>query len=55
VDRRSTFDDGRGMGEGVLDNKRTVHKYWLALEGKGKERKGAVPAPSATMQVYYVI
>ena len=26
VDRRSTFDDARGMGEGVLDNRDTAHR-----------------------------
>ena len=26
VDRRSTFDDARGMGEGVLDNRETAHR-----------------------------
>ena len=32
VDRRATFDDGRGMGEGILDSVDTLHKYWLLLE-----------------------
>ncbi len=34
VDRRSTFDDARGMGEGVLDNRQTRHRYWLLYEPK---------------------
>ncbi len=32
VDRRSSFDDSRGMGEGVLDNRQTKHRYWLLYE-----------------------
>ena len=47
VDRRSTFDDGRGMGEGVLDNRETTHKYWLILEAIKKpasERQMSFPS-----------
>ena len=29
VDRRSSFDDARGMGEGVLDSRETTHRYVL--------------------------
>lgn len=32
LDRRTLYDDARGMGEGVVDNKRTLCKYWLLLE-----------------------
>lgn len=32
LDRRTLYDDSRGMGEGVVDNRRTVHKFWLLLE-----------------------
>lgn len=32
LDRRSLYDDARGMGEGVIDNRRTATKYWLLLE-----------------------
>jgi alpha-mannosidase len=32
LDRRTLYDDSRGMGEGVLDNKRMVTKFWLLLE-----------------------
>lgn len=32
VERRTVFDDGRGMGEGVTDNKDTVSNYVLLLE-----------------------
>ena len=32
VDRRTMYDDARGMGEGVTDNRPTTHGYWLLLE-----------------------
>lgn len=32
LDRRTLYDDSRGMGEGLLDNRRTVIKHWLLLE-----------------------
>ncbi|XP_049770177.1 alpha-mannosidase 2 isoform X3 [Schistocerca cancellata] len=32
LDRRTLYDDSRGMGEGVVDNKRTASRYWLLLE-----------------------
>ena len=32
LDRRTLYDDSRGMGEGLLDNQRTVMKHWLLLE-----------------------
>lgn len=32
LDRRTLYDDSRGMGEGVVDNKKTPSHYWLLLE-----------------------
>jgi hypothetical protein len=32
IERRTQFDDGRGMSEGVTDNKRTLSNYILLLE-----------------------
>lgn len=32
LDRRTLHDDSRGMGEGLLDNRKTVIKHWLLFE-----------------------
>lgn len=32
LDRRTLYDDSRGMGEGLVDNRRTINKFWLLLE-----------------------
>lgn len=32
LDRRTLYDDAKGMGEGVVDNKMTLTKYWILLE-----------------------
>ncbi|XP_051175435.1 alpha-mannosidase 2 isoform X2 [Leptopilina boulardi] len=36
LDRRTLHDDSRGMGEGLLDNKKTVIKHWLLFENIAK-------------------
>ncbi|XP_015600084.1 alpha-mannosidase 2 isoform X2 [Cephus cinctus] len=38
LDRRTLYDDSRGMGEGLLDNRKTVMKHWLLLEDVGSIR-----------------
>ena len=42
VDRRTMYDDARGMGEGVTDSRATTHSYWLLLETRDP---GSSPAP----------
>lgn len=32
LERRSMYDDSRGLGEGVIDNRPTLSKFWLILE-----------------------
>lgn len=32
LDRRTLYDDSRGMGEGLVDNRKTTYKFWLLLE-----------------------
>lgn len=32
LERRTLYDDSRGMGEGIVDNRKTVNKFWLLLE-----------------------
>ncbi|CAG9825584.1 unnamed protein product [Phaedon cochleariae] len=32
LDRRTLYDDSRGMGEGLVDNRKTVSRYWLLIE-----------------------
>lgn len=45
IDRRTLYDDYRGMGEGVVDSRLTRHQYWLMLEdihaGGGGEPEAA--------------
>ncbi len=39
MDRRASYDDARGMGEGILDNRDTQHRYWLLFEAKTSKDK----------------
>ena len=44
------FDDGRGMGEGVMDNVPTLHRYTILLEPAQPEQPArADPLPSLSL------
>lgn len=45
LDRRTLYDDSRGMGEGVVDNKRTLTKYWILLEARDGGQEGQHRSP----------
>lgn len=36
LERRTLYDDSRGMGEGLVDNRKTVNKFWILIEDKTK-------------------
>ncbi|XP_046396259.1 alpha-mannosidase 2 [Ischnura elegans] len=46
LDRRTLYDDSRGMGEGVVDNKRTLSKHWILLEDVGDVDSNEYSRPS---------
>lgn len=39
LDRRTLYDDFRGIGEGVVDNKATLFQNWLLLENISPQRE----------------
>lgn len=52
LDRRTLYDDSRGMGEGVVDNKKTLMRYWLLLEEQSSNdiETDVLPRPSLFAQ-----
>ncbi|XP_066258690.1 alpha-mannosidase 2 [Euwallacea similis] len=45
LDRRTLYDDSRGMGEGLVDNRRTTSRYWLLIEDMSKVSAENVAPP----------
>jgi alpha-mannosidase len=52
LDRRTSIDDGRGMGEGVWDSIKMQHKFYLTLEyfKENLQRKDSYQVPSLLVQ-----
>lgn len=43
LERRTLYDDSRGMGEGLVDNRKTVSKYFLLIEDMSQIVESKVP------------
>ncbi|GIY50393.1 alpha-mannosidase 2 [Caerostris extrusa] len=51
LDRRLRGDDNRGLGEGVMDNKRTMAQFWLLLEAVKEDSTEEVPTLSLNSHI----
>lgn len=43
LDRKLRYDDSRGLGEGVMDVRKTVANFWLLLEERQKTSTDGIP------------
>jgi len=57
LDRRLQYDDNRGLGEGILDNKRVFFRHYLLLESAVQlsHASGIVPMPAPTLLAHTLI
>lgn len=44
LERRTLYDDSRGMGEGLVDNRRTVSRYVLLIEDVAESKEANRPS-----------